>query len=180
GGGRRGGGGAEGRWGRCVEEGGGVCGCAPPCLVAAVADHQRVRLAVDAQLELASVGHSCRPRADGERVCEPTRSQRFPALWPVHESQPPFGELVDDGSQGPTVVGQPLHPGSGGRGELLPRHDAGLLELPEAHCEHVCTDTWEAVEQVGVALGSEEQFPYYEDRPPIADHVECAGDRTEL
>src|SRR5262249_62079373 len=77
------GGEAEERSGRCVDDGDGVCSCAPPCLVAAGADHQRVRLAVDAPLQLASVGQSCRPRAAGERVCGPTRSQRFPAPWPV-------------------------------------------------------------------------------------------------
>src|SRR5439155_14151982 len=77
-----------------------------------------------------------------------------------------LGELVD---------------GGGGRGRQAPAPDEPrALHRLQPRREEVCRDPRETVEQVGIALGPDEELAHDEQRPALADDVEGAGDHAVL
>src|SRR5262249_49119480 len=88
----------------------------------------------------------------------------------------PQGDRLEDGPQRLAALSELEVPS----GLSIACDDACLLEFSQPGGEHVGRDTWESRMQIGVPKRSEKQLADDEQRPAIAEHVQCLRDRAVL
>ena len=114
------------------------------------------------------------PNINSSGKLEPPSSKRVGALSCEHQRRAPPDQLVHGRSQLSTPIGELV------AALCVTTDDPRTLELAQPLGEEVGGDACQAVLELAVARGANQQLAHDEEGPPVADHVEGFGEGAVL